>query len=322
MSILRASTIAILQPGQMGASFALAFRSAAPHIRLLTALSGRSARTKRLAAAHGIEDLGSLPAVLREAEVVLSVVVPDKAQAFAEEVAAAARKLAQEGELKTRFFVDLNAVAPGTVKAAAAAFEGIDGVEVVDGSIFGGPATATSAPPIALSGPKAEELNALLHPLFLGQTYVAGPRVGQASALKLAFAGITKGLQGLVVNSALLADEHGVGEALQRQLGESRPDLLKVMQVFVPQATAKAFRWVGEMDEISTAYRAASLPSGAQVFAGLSATQALIARSSLGEEKIEENLEAVKRGRGIEEVVKALREQKEKERREGEEREK
>lgn len=323
------STIAILFPGQMGASFAQSIRAVNPSIRLITAVAGRSQRTQDLARTSGFEDVGSYRAVLEQADVVLSVVVPDKAKELALDVAKEAQALSKD-TVRTRFFVDLNAVSPGTVKEAAAAFDNLS-IHVVDGGIFGGPATSTSTPPISLSGPKdtVEELHAFLNPLFLSNIRIIGGEtsaVGQASALKLTFASLTKGLTGLAVSAALLAEEHGISEALQTQLQRS-PLILKALQERVPEATAKvgfllisprsplltlsrtqAFRWVGEMEEISTAYADAGLPFAAQTFSGLAATQEFISKSKLGEEAIEENLEAVKKGRKIEDVVKILRE--------------
>ncbi|GAA5890092.1 hypothetical protein JCM6882_009224 [Rhodosporidiobolus microsporus] len=301
------NTIAVVAPGQMGASLALCIKQANPSIRLVTDASNRSSRTRQLAEQHGYEDLGSLDAVLSTAEVALSVLVPDKALEFAQQVAEQARIVHDEGRLKTRFFADLNAVAPSTVQRAAAAFEGLP-ISFVDGSILGGPAKKDFSPPIALSGPRAEELNAFLHPLFLGRTKVVSDQIGGASALKMSFAALTKGLTGLAVNAALLAEKNGVTDALQEQLGEERPYILSVLQKMVPAATAKAFRWAGEMEEISAAYSDAGLPAAAQIYEGLAGTQNLIAKSKLGEEAIEDNLRAVQEGRTIADVVKVLNE--------------
>jgi putative dehydrogenase len=237
-------TIAILAPGQMGASFATNIRAVNPSIRLVSDVSGRSKRTQKLAQVAGFEDLGSLRAVLEAADVVLSVVVPDKAAQLAQDVAVAAKELVKEGRpIRTRYFVDLNAVAPSTVVKAAEAFSSVPSIAFVDGGIFGGPSTAAYAPPISLSGPPeaVTSLRAFLDPLFLGQIRTVGERVGQASALKLAFASLTKGLNGLAANAALLAEEHGISDALQEQL-KSWPFILKALQERVPSATAKVRR--------------------------------------------------------------------------------
>ncbi|BGP49505.1 hypothetical protein JCM10450v2_005396 [Rhodotorula kratochvilovae] len=303
------NTIAVLHPGQMGGSFALPIRQANSAIRLVTAVSQRSARTQELARSYGYEDVGTLEAVLQQSDVVLSVIVPDKAAHLAGEVAAAASSLVQRGErIRTRCFVDLNAVAPSTVQRAASAFADLP-LEFVDGGIIGGPATASSAPLVALSGPAAAEVDAFLHPLFLGRTKVVGAEVGQASALKLAYASLAKGFSALALNAALLADIHGIAGALEEELAASHPNALWVMQNSVPKSTAKAFRWVGEMEEIATAFSDANLPFGAQTFQGIAATQQFVAdNKTLGGEPIEHALEEVKKGRTVGDVVRLLQE--------------
>ncbi|GAA5821358.1 hypothetical protein JCM3770_006349 [Rhodotorula araucariae] len=301
-------TVAVLYPGQMGGSFALPIRAANSAIRLVTASSQRSTRTQELARSYGYEDLGSLEAVLQQADIVLSVIVPGNAEQFAGEVAAAAASLLQRGEtVRTRFFADLNAVAPSTVLRAAGAYAHLP-LEFVDGGIIGGPATESTAPLIALSGPAAGELDAFLGPLFLGRTKVVGAEVGQASALKLAYASLSKGLNALALSAALLADRHGVSDALEEELAASQPRTLEVMRKGVPRNTAKAFRWVGEMEEIATAFSDANLPFGAQTFQGIAATQQFVAdNGSLGPEPIEQALEEVKKGRTVQDVVRLLR---------------
>ncbi|BGP41355.1 hypothetical protein JCM10449v2_005332 [Rhodotorula kratochvilovae] len=289
------NTIAVLHPGQMGGSFALPIRQANSAIRLVTAVSQRSARTQELARSYGYEDVGTLEAVLQQSDVVLSVIVPDKAAHLAGEVAAAASSLVQRGErIRTRCFVDLNAVAPSTVQRAASAFADLP-LEFVDGGIIGGPATASSAPLVALSGPAAAEVDAFLHPLFLGRTKVVGAEVGQASALKLAYASLAKGFSALALNAALLADIHGIAGALEEELAASHPNALWVMQNSVPKSTAKV-RFLAlfsrEMEEIATAFSDANLPFGAQTFQGIAATQQFVAdNKTLGGEPIEHALE-------------------------------
>ncbi len=80
--------------------------------RVVTAGEGRSAPSRKLAAEAGIEDLGSLEAVVREAALVLSIVPPAAAPSFA---ASAVRAMRAAGTRPV--FADCNAVAPATVQA-------------------------------------------------------------------------------------------------------------------------------------------------------------------------------------------------------------
>ncbi|GAA5897414.1 hypothetical protein JCM5296_004156 [Sporobolomyces johnsonii] len=292
----------------MGSSFGACIKAANPSVRLVTDVSKRSPRTQQLARDGGFEDLGSLEAVLSQADVVLSVVVPDKAVELAQEVAQQAKEMG-ERRIKTRFFADLNAIAPTTVQSVAALFTDSP-VQVVDGGIIGGPASSTSAPLVALSGERAQELDDFLRPLFLGRTKVVGSEVGQASAMKLAYSSTTKGFLGLVVNATLLADEFNVLQHLEEEFAASQPHTLKVLKNMIPRNTAKAFRWVGEMEEISKAYGDAQLPFAATVFEGLAGTQQFIADNDvLGKEPIEEALRQIQEGkRTVEDVLRMLKE--------------
>lgn len=128
--------VGIVSAGAMGSALGATLRDGGA--RVLVALDGRSDRTRRLATGAGLEDVGSLASLLREAEVVLSVVPPGAAVDVAEEIAAGA------GSARP-IVVDLNAVAPSTVVRVAAVLAEAE-LELVDGSISGPPRTTGAGP--------------------------------------------------------------------------------------------------------------------------------------------------------------------------------
>jgi 3-hydroxyisobutyrate dehydrogenase-like beta-hydroxyacid dehydrogenase len=79
---------------------------------------------------------------------------------------------------------------------------------------------------------------------------IEGP-VGAASALKMSYAGITKGLIAVASAMALGATRAGVQEALLQELAESQPELLQRLRTMIPGVYSKAYRWVAEMEEIA-----------------------------------------------------------------------
>ncbi|HXH83048.1 MAG TPA: phosphogluconate dehydrogenase, partial [Candidatus Tectomicrobia bacterium] len=81
------TTIGLLHPGEMGSSVGAAAR-AAGH-RVLWASEGRGPQTRVRAEADGLEDVGTLRALVQASDVVLSVCPPDAAVALARTVAAA-----------------------------------------------------------------------------------------------------------------------------------------------------------------------------------------------------------------------------------------
>jgi len=72
-----------------------------------------------------------------------------------------------------------------------------------------------------------------------------------ASALKMSYAGITKGFTALGAAMMLAATRGGSAEALKAELVESQPALLAFLGRSVPGMYSKAYRWVAELDEIA-----------------------------------------------------------------------
>jgi L-threonate 2-dehydrogenase len=75
--------------------------------------------------------------------------------------------------------------------------------------------------------------------------------VGAASAMKMSYAGITKGFTALGTVMMLAASRAGTAEALHRELAATQPQLLAWLTRQVPNMYSKAYRWVAEMEEIA-----------------------------------------------------------------------
>ncbi|WP_454849706.1 DUF1932 domain-containing protein [Rhizobium binxianense] len=234
------TTIALFGAGTMGA--AVGRRLAESGARVLAYLDGRSPATLERARAAGL-----VPASLSEmagAEIVLSIVPP----AEAPKVAHLIGPLLGESPGKPAF-VDFNAVGPKTMQELAAGLAPF-GVKVLDGSIIGGPPVSGKEGPVfCMSGDLASEPD-LLSRFGLKVRRVEGP-VGAASALKMCYAGINKGITGLSAAMLLAAARSGSSEALKVELGESQADLLRRLGRAIPDMYPKAYRWVAEMEEIA-----------------------------------------------------------------------
>ena len=152
-------------------------------VRVLTALDGRSERSRRRAADAGLEDAGSLGALLREVDVVLSIIPPEAALDLAAEIARAAAGA-------TPLVADLNAVAPHTVEEIGDVLGGA-GIDLVDGSISGPPPCAVGTTRIYLSGLRAGEIASL--PIEGVERIHVGDAIGLASAVKMCTASVYKG---------------------------------------------------------------------------------------------------------------------------------
>jgi L-threonate 2-dehydrogenase len=168
-------TIGIISPGDMG--HAIGAVLGRHGLRVLTNLQNRSRRTAHLSAQAGMIDVDDDHILVREVDILLSILVPDQAYAFAQRIVAAAR-----ATNATFLFADCNAVAPSTVQSIERLLTSV-GVDVVDVGIIGSPPRPEYAGPrLYTSGPSAQKL-AILNEYGL-QIRPIGPHVGQASGLK------------------------------------------------------------------------------------------------------------------------------------------
>ena len=295
-------TIGILHPGDMGSVVGAC--AVAAGARVLWASAGRSAGSRERAAAAGLEDAGTVDALVAASDVIVSVCPPHAALDLAREVA---------GRRFAGLFVDANAVAPATAREIGAAVEA-GGATFVDGGLIGPPPRSAGSTRLYLSGREAKRAAALFEPSALeaiaigaaveagGAAFVDGgligppPRsagstrlylsgreakraaalfepsaleaiaigdgAGAASALKMAYAAYTKGSSALLMAIRALAASEGVDDALLAEWRRSQPELPKRSESAARDNARKAWRFVGEMEEIAATFAAAGLPGG------------------------------------------------------------
>jgi len=208
---------------------------------VVTSLSGRSEASAGRAKAAGMVAVSDQETA--QADYFLSIVPPADAMALAEKMAAL---IAPNN--KKPIYVDCNAVSPPT-KIKIGEVVAKSGAPFVDGGIIGLPPKEGYTPFIHVSGPDAEKVAALTE-FGIKVNVVEGP-VGAASALKMSFAGITKGVTAVGAMMMLAATRAGVSDKLRSELERSYPMFLTSFQRSVPDMFDKAYRFVGEMEEIS-----------------------------------------------------------------------
>ena len=243
------TTIGLLHPGEMGAGVGAAARAGGS--RVLWASEGRGDDTRRRAGAAGLEDVDTVAALVGKSDVVLAVCPPHAALDVARAVA---------GHAFRGLYVDGNAVAPTTSRSIAKIVEAA-GATYVDGGIIGPPPDKPGTTRLYLSGAAAERVRALFAPGPLEAIVLPGD-LTSASAIKMAYAAWTKGSQALIMAVRALATAEGVDEALLAEWNRSQPDLPKRSENAAKSTARKAWRWVGEMDEIAATFKGASLPDG------------------------------------------------------------
>ncbi|MGH2491651.1 MAG: DUF1932 domain-containing protein [Candidatus Limnocylindria bacterium] len=283
-------TIALISPGDMGQAVgALLARGGQ---RVVTCLAGRSERTRALARSVGFIELQSLDALVRESELLLSIVPPAQAVAVARDVAGALNKA------RTRLtYVDCNAIAPRTARDVAALIAPT-GSGFVDVGIVGGPPRDAPSPRFYASGPD-RALFAALRDAGL-DVRLLGDDVGEASAVKMCYAALTKGTTAIATELLVAARKLGVYDTLVAELRDSQAAQAKRMGDAVPAMPGKAHRWIAEMEEIARTFEDVGLTP--LIYQGAAEMYRLTAGSEIGGERPE----TVDHFRGVDGTVDVL----------------
>jgi 3-hydroxyisobutyrate dehydrogenase-like beta-hydroxyacid dehydrogenase len=234
--------VAIIAPGMMGA--AVGKRLTDHGLKVLTSLDGRSAETIARAKAAGMASASDKE--IAGCDFILSVLPPGDAVALAQRLAPTLT-----ASNSKPVFVDCNAVSPPTAERIAAAIAPT-GAPFVDAGIIGQPPTPKPGDPgprFYASGPAAPRF-ATLRQYGLDIRVLDGP-VTAASAVKMSYAGITKGTQALAAVMMLAATRAGSADALFKELASSQPHVLDFLKRSLSMMPPKAYRWIAEMHEIA-----------------------------------------------------------------------
>jgi 3-hydroxyisobutyrate dehydrogenase-like beta-hydroxyacid dehydrogenase len=242
-------TVGVLHPGEMGSVVGAAAR--ANGLRVLWASDGRSAGSRARAAKAGLEDVRTVERLVAASELILSVCPPHAALDLARAVAA---------QRFSGLYVDANAVSPQTALEVTRIVEQA-GAAFVDGGIIGPPPTTRGPTRLYLSGPNARRIAELFAQGPLEAIALDGGRAA-ASALKMAYAAYTKGTAALLMSIRAFATRAGIDEALLSEWKRSQPDLPALAERAVRATPPKAWRFVGEMEEIAATFEQAGLPDG------------------------------------------------------------
>ena len=267
-------TVAILSPGDMGSNVGRALRENG--LEVITCLTDRSQRTRELAESAGIVDVQDFAQMIDRADIVLSVLVPERAVDVARQVAAV---IEQSG--KPLPFADCNPVAPAVAIEMAKIIDGAGG-KYIDGGIIGSPPGRGAPPRFYASGP---------HEAILGQldgrgisVPMMGGDVGRASAIKMCYASLSKGTAALNASALISAMNLGIYDEFINEMESSQQGVLKNMQG-VKGLGAKAFRWIDEMEQISATFGAAGATP--HMHKGAADIFRLVTSSPIGDERPE-----------------------------------
>jgi 3-hydroxyisobutyrate dehydrogenase-like beta-hydroxyacid dehydrogenase len=234
-------TIGILYPGDMGHSVGRVLLE--DGFTVVTTLDGRSERTRRLCASTAITVLDSLEAVVTQADAVLSIIPPTAATSVATDFAAAVRHTGHRP-----LFVDANAISPMAAQKVGEIIAQVD-APYLDACIVGPARDVRGRCTFYVSGPQArifeEQLGRSL------RTHIIGDRIGQASAFKMMFSGLNKGLVALLCELTVAAQEFGFLDELLQRYTTLLPGVMQSLEWLVPTYPMHSARRAEEMRELA-----------------------------------------------------------------------
>ena len=273
---------AIVAVGAMGSG--VGRRLAVNGVEVITSLDGRSEASRRRAEAAGMVNVPVER--LAEADLFLSILPPSEAVALA-------RRMAPVLGPRKVVYVDCNAVSPATAKEIGGTVMAA-GCPFVDAGIIGSPPSEKANPRIYASGEHAQRFAELAR-YGLNIPVLDGPN-GAASALKLSYAGISKGITALGAAMMLAATRAGAAAALRHELAQSQAEVLGGLQRTMPSMYAKAYRFAGEMEEIA-AFIGEEFPESG-IYCGMAGLYERIAADLDGDKREIGALDALLAGKG------------------------
>jgi putative dehydrogenase len=232
--------VAVIAPGMMGA--AVGKRLVDNGVKVLTSLTGRSPETAARAKTAGLSVASDEE--IAASDFILSILPPGDAVALAERF-----QPALKASNAKPVYVDCNAINPKTVDRVAAVIAPTDCPFVDSGIIGSPPKPGDAGPRFYASGPAAARF-ATLRQYGLDVRVLDGA-MSAASALKMSYAGITKGTQAIGAAMMLAATRAGSADALFAELSSSQKEMFAWFKRGLALMPPKAYRWVAEMHEIA-----------------------------------------------------------------------
>ena len=237
--------IGIMSIGEMGFHWAKLLRSHG--VEVLTYDKDRGDASRKRAENAGVKSTASMADLVRDVELIVSIVVPSAATKVAAKVAEAVGTTGR----KDLLFLDANAISPMAADEIAKILRPVR-VNFIDGCIIGSAAKMGKGTIVYVSGSEANRLAVLEG--FNIPIRVLGVGTNQASAFKIVYAGLTKGLQGLFCELLMGAQRFGLLDEIRAQYEMSFPGLLDKVSSSIVGLQIHAARRAEEMDELNRTF--------------------------------------------------------------------
>lgn len=233
-------TVGVLYCGDLGA--ALARTLTEEGVRVVTTCEGRTRRTRERSEAAEIEILPTLDDVAAQADIVVSLTLPAAAEQVAREYAER-RHHCPPGSL----FVEANSIDLQTLTTIQTIFAEA-GIRFVDAAIHGGAKTLPQLGVMYVSGPDVHRVAERFGSSI--RVHSLGDEIGQATRMKLLMAGLSKGLNALFLEIAILAHRAEMSEQFLSEARTFYPGLMTAIDRMLPTYPQHATRRVMELQSI------------------------------------------------------------------------
>ena len=237
-------------PGDMGHGIAKVLVE--NNFKVLTFLKGRSKRTLKLANEARVINIDNFENFLKEVDIILSIIPPEKAFQQAKFVTSFSSHIQ-----KNITYVDCNAISPNTCLKIEKLFNNKH-FEFLDGGIVGlNPIVEKGKTRLYISGKNTNKLEIINNKGIVVKSL--GSEVGKASAFKMIYASATKGTFALHAAAITAASKTRLFDEYVKELEFSKPEILKAMKNMTPKIPLDASRWEGEMYEIAKTFKTLNL---------------------------------------------------------------
>jgi 3-hydroxyisobutyrate dehydrogenase-like beta-hydroxyacid dehydrogenase len=287
---MKVRAVGLLSPGDMGHVVGQVLLEHG--MPVLTCLEGRSQRTRQLARTAGIQAVPTYEDLIRQTDVMLSILVPAEAEHAARKVASVLHATGA-----TTVYVDCNAISPDTAETLGTIIAGV-GSRFVSASIIGPPPRRKGSTRFYASGIDVTAFEALT--AYGLDVRPIGSELRHAKGIKMVYGALTKGFAAIATELLVAAQRMGLYQALIDELTGSQGELLRRIERTMLSMPTKSRRWVGEMEEIAATFNAVGLTP--RIYEGAADMYRFVGQTPLADE----TPETLDRDRTLAQVIEVL----------------
>lgn len=242
--------IAVLFPGDMGTQVAKALIN--QNFKVITAGEGRSTRTLKNIQDSGIIDTGSLQNTVEQADIILSLASPEGSLKIAESTVSCLKNT-----VNRPLYVDLNSNTP----AIALSIENLlssEHIPYVNGAVMGASQHVPDHAIFVVSGAHRHLFVETFEQVF--KIKDTGEKTDAASAYKLLFSMVNKGMNALFFETMTAAAHFGILDELNETLQEFLPGTYHDLTKTTPTYPQHIARRIDEMKGLADMLSCENLP--------------------------------------------------------------